>query len=81
MPSSQFPPTRLRLIRLARGLTIDDMARAAGVNAQYLSAIERGMDSPSVLARIAAHLGEPDPARLLDRIADLEERVAAEAER
>jgi transcriptional regulator with XRE-family HTH domain len=49
----------IRAARLARGLSQHDTARAAGITAGYLSAIENGHDKPSAdaLAALAAALG------------------------
>lgn len=62
-----LPPTRLRLLRVARGWSLDELARRAGVSNVVAGACERGMDAPRMLERIAAALGEGHPARLLDR--------------
>jgi len=47
---------RLREIRVSRGETLRDVVKRAGVSAQYLSEIERGIKEPSseILAAIAA---------------------------
>jgi transcriptional regulator with XRE-family HTH domain len=37
----------IRRLRHARGLTIQDLARTAGMHATYLSGIERGVRNPS----------------------------------
>jgi transcriptional regulator with XRE-family HTH domain len=73
MPYDSLPPTRLKLLRVARGWSQEELARRAGVSSVMAGACERGMTSPSMLERIAAALGEPDPARLLDRVTDLGE--------
>jgi transcriptional regulator with XRE-family HTH domain len=39
---------RLREARQARGLTLDDVARQAGVTKSFISAVERGETSPSI---------------------------------
>jgi transcriptional regulator with XRE-family HTH domain len=50
---------RLRAIRLARRLTLRDVAEAAGVSESFVSQLERGRSSASVatLQRLAAALG------------------------
>lgn len=50
---------RIRGLRRARGLSLKDVALAAGLSAGFLSQIERGLSSASVraLARIADSLG------------------------
>ena len=50
---------RLRAIRLARRLTLRDVAHAAGVSESFVSQLERGRTSASVatLQRLAAALG------------------------
>jgi len=51
--------TRLRETRRARGLTLDDVAGAAGFTKSFVSAVERGETAPSVgsLYRICDALG------------------------
>jgi hypothetical protein len=60
-------------------MTQDDLARLAGVNPAHLAVCERGAALPRPLAKLAAYLGVEDPASLVDRVADLEQRVTAEA--
>lgn len=50
---------RIRELRLERGLTLDDLARAAGISASHLSRLERGQTAPSfiVASRIAHEIG------------------------
>jgi transcriptional regulator with XRE-family HTH domain len=50
---------RIRELRLERGLTLDDLARAAGISASHLSRLERGQTAPSfiVASRIAKEIG------------------------
>lgn len=59
MESLTTLPARLRAARAARGLTLDQLADAAGVGRATISKIERGDASPTaaILARIAAGLG------------------------
>ncbi len=49
---------RVRLLRSARGLTLDDLAGASGVSRAMISRIERGEASPTaqLLARLCAAL-------------------------
>lgn len=49
---------RLRLLRTARGLTLDDLAGASGVSRAMISRIERGEASPTaqLLSRLCAAL-------------------------
>jgi len=61
-------PTRLRLIRKAKGLTQTKLAEMAGVMPPVVCGAENGhYVSPASLAKIAAVLGETEPARLLER--------------
>lgn len=55
---------RLRRLRLARGETLTETARRAGISPQYLSEIERGIKEPSseMIAAVSGALG----ATLLD---------------
>lgn len=50
---------RLRETRQGRGLTLDDVARRAGVTKSFVSAVERGETSPSIgsLYRLCEALG------------------------
>jgi transcriptional regulator with XRE-family HTH domain len=69
---------RIREIRLALGLTLDDIGDAIGTSGQQISRLERGQRrlTDDYLTRIAEVLGvpptsilsqpEPDPARVLD---------------
>jgi transcriptional regulator with XRE-family HTH domain len=52
---------RVQALRRDRGLTLQDLAGAAGVSASMLSSVERGRKAPTVvvLARIADGLGVP----------------------
>lgn len=51
----------VRRLRLARELTLDELAEAAGVAVRGLGALERGQANPSLaaLGRVAAGLGVP----------------------
>jgi len=52
----------MRNARIAAGLTITDVAEAAGVGTAYVSRLERGLQrnpSPPVLKRLADALGVP----------------------
>jgi transcriptional regulator with XRE-family HTH domain len=61
----RLPP--LRAVRIANGLGLREVARKAGVDAGYLSRIERGLAKPSVqvLTRLASVLGLRDLEKLL----------------
>ncbi|HZL65275.1 MAG TPA: cupin domain-containing protein [Thermoleophilia bacterium] len=50
---------RLRAVRAARAMTLDDVAGAAGLTKSFMSAVERGETSPSIgsLYRICEVLG------------------------
>ncbi len=61
---------RLKLLRVARGMTQPELARAAGVSQTTVSACERGMSSPSLLEAMAEVLGVEDPQSLLDVVDD-----------
>lgn len=52
-------PARLKALRAARGLTLDELAHRAGVSRAMISRIERGEASPTaaLLGRICAALG------------------------
>lgn len=56
----------VRVLRMARGLTQEQLAFAAKIDLTYLGGIERSRRNPSlmVLARIAAAL-KTEPAELL----------------
>jgi transcriptional regulator with XRE-family HTH domain len=51
--------TNAKLVRVAHGWTLDEVALAAGVNRSYLSRIERGRERPSglICRRLAGVLG------------------------
>lgn len=48
----------VRSIRISKGMTQDELARAASVDLRYLGSIERGQGNPSVavLGRLGAAL-------------------------
>lgn len=50
---------RIRELRIERGMTLDELARAAGISASHLSRLERGQTAPSfkVAADIAREIG------------------------
>jgi transcriptional regulator with XRE-family HTH domain len=52
---------RIREIRKARNLTIDQLSEAIGVNEKYLGSVERGEQNPSfkILEKIARGLSVP----------------------
>jgi transcriptional regulator with XRE-family HTH domain len=56
----------VRRLRLARGLTQEQLAFEAKIDLTYVGGIERGVRNPSllILARVAAALGE-SPVALL----------------
>ncbi|HUG15704.1 MAG TPA: helix-turn-helix transcriptional regulator [Thermomicrobiales bacterium] len=61
---------RIRELRIERGLTLDVLARAAGISASHLSRLERGHTAPSfkVAAEIAEHIGvKPSDLALIQR--------------
>ena len=47
-PSSQAIGAAVRSLRQARGLTLEALADAAGMNVTYLSDIERGRSNPTI---------------------------------
>ncbi len=50
---------RIRELRIERGMTLDELARRAGISASHLSRLERGQTAPSfkVAADIAREIG------------------------
>lgn len=50
---------RIRELRLERGMTLDELAKSAGISASHLSRLERGQAEPSftVAAAIAMQVG------------------------
>jgi len=61
----------VRRLRLARGLSQEELAFRAGMKRSYLSDLERGTRNPTVraLGRIAAAL-ETEAPQLLERVSD-----------
>lgn len=53
LPPATLPGTRLRLARLSRGLSQQDLARLAGVTRQAIAGIEAGRWDPSLRVAIA----------------------------
>jgi transcriptional regulator with XRE-family HTH domain len=81
-PLPEWVPTRRRAIglhiarlRAARGLTIDDVAEASGLNRKTVMAIERAINAPTLdtLLLVAAGIGV--------RLADLVDDAPARADR
>ncbi len=66
-PSPAELGRRIRMLRVARGLTLKDLEEEGGVSATHISEIERGRASPTVgaLARIARAL-HMRPAALVE---------------
>ena len=66
----------LRVARQAAGMTQEDLAEATGTSVDFLSKLERGLNSPSLetLAAIVKALSL-DPARILQ--AELDDRLLA----
>ena len=50
---------RVRTLRLARGMSQEEVAHLAGIHVTYLSGVERGVRNPSLknIRRIAGALG------------------------
>ncbi len=67
---NQFIAQRVRDLRAARGLSLDELARKSGVSRSMISLIERGESSPSavVLDKLAGGLGVTLPS-LFDGVA------------
>ncbi|MBR0641659.1 helix-turn-helix domain-containing protein [Plastoroseomonas hellenica] len=63
---------RLRVLRLGRGLTLDVLAEAAGIDKGYLSRLERGLKAPSIatLLRLSEALGVPAAELFGERVAE-----------
>lgn len=70
-PLGQLVGTRIRQLRLGKGLSVTEVAREAGVSRRMLTLIEQGDANPSVLTldRVAAVLGT-DVAQLALRSSD-----------
>jgi transcriptional regulator with XRE-family HTH domain len=66
-PSPSELGRRIKLLRIARGLTLKDLEERGGISATHVSEIERGKASPTVgaLGRIAVALGMR-PATLVE---------------
>lgn len=66
-PSPSELGRRIKLLRIARGLTLKDLEERGGISATHVSEIERGKASPTVgaLGRIARALGMR-PATLVE---------------
>lgn len=81
MPAGFGP--RLRVLRLARGHTLDALAEASGLDKGYLSRIEREQKSPSLAAalRIATALDVPVGEMFGECIAEHAVRVVRRRER
>jgi len=60
-------PTRLRLLRKAKGLTQLNLSLMAGVGQSQVCSAEKGYASSAALEKIAIVLGEQEPKRLLER--------------
>lgn len=61
---------RIRELRIERGLTLDELARAANISASHLSRLERGQTAPSfkVAADIARVIGvKPSDLAVIQR--------------
>ncbi|WP_431281018.1 helix-turn-helix domain-containing protein [Humitalea sp. 24SJ18S-53] len=60
MAPDLLPPT-LRGLRAARGLTLDGLAAATGLDKGYLSRVERGQKAPSIatVLKLSTALGVP----------------------
>ena len=74
---SSAPMNRIRDLRLAAGLTLDEVARRAGTSVQQLSRLERGHRrlTDAWMRRIAAALGVLPAALLPDSGPDINEFV------
>lgn len=70
---------RIRLARVARNLTQEDVAHASGMNLSYYGKLERGQNNPTLdtLVRVADVIGAALPDLVTDLSADqLPERAA-----
>jgi transcriptional regulator with XRE-family HTH domain len=63
---------RLRRARRGRGITLKQVAAAAGVTESFVSQVERGVANPSVatLRKLTEAIGEPMAALFVDRTGD-----------
>jgi len=68
----------LRSQRVARGLTQDALAEAAGLTTQYVSMLERGVNQPSLhtIVTLASGLGIDETALVADARAALRSGTA-----
>ncbi|RIJ78535.1 helix-turn-helix domain-containing protein [Nakamurella silvestris] len=59
---------RLRTLRTGKGLTLAELSRQSGVSVSYLSAVEKGVNLPSLqtLARLTESLGVSIPSVLAE---------------
>ena len=59
-PDVEIGPS-IRALRLERGMTLDQLASAAGISASHLSRLERGQAGPSftVASALAQSIGVP----------------------
>jgi transcriptional regulator with XRE-family HTH domain len=59
---------RIRLARVERNLTQEDVAHAAGMNLSYYGKLERGQNNPTLdtLIRVADVIGAPLPDLVTD---------------
>lgn len=73
-------PTRLRLLRITRGLTQVQVAKGIGVSTPLVVHAESGFATASTMQKLAFFFGEVDPERLLERVAVVP-RVPSPAER
>jgi transcriptional regulator with XRE-family HTH domain len=64
-------PTRMKLLRMAAGLSQLEICRRTGLSMGTVNAAERGAASAETLLKIAPLLGEATPERLLERTWDL----------
>ena len=81
--------SRIRAARTSRGLTLNDLARTAGISRSFMSALERGENavSPGILSAIADRLGMPmsaftpnvGPAKRVMRVEERPKTTMAEA--
>jgi transcriptional regulator with XRE-family HTH domain len=66
----------IRLLRRARGLTIEDLAFAADVHPTYLSGIERGVRNPTWDKLVALAQALDTPLSVLVRDAETQAQLA-----
>ena len=58
-PGAGSAGTGLRLARLARGFSQQQLAGMAGISRQAVSAVESGLSDPSLRVALASHTGRP----------------------